>query len=239
VVAVYSTFFSRCFDQANLDVGMHNLPVVFALDRAGITGDDGPSHHGVLDLALCLKIPTMTIFAPSSVQELGVMLPSALELDGPSAIRFPKGVAREVPADQVGSGLDARRVRSGDGTVCVLAVGKIVEAAEEAADKLAAEGIDATVWDVRVVRPLDPSMLEDAARHRLIITAEDGMATGGAGSYIRLALDDLAGTSTPRVVVLGTPTEYIPQAKPHAILTRFGLDGQGLADRIRQELGAS
>src|SRR5207249_8781260 len=91
VVAVYSTFFSRAFDQANLDVGLHRLPVVFCLDRAGITGDDGPSHHGVLDLALLLRIPDMTIFAPSSAQEVATMLGSALEItSGPSAIRYPK-----------------------------------------------------------------------------------------------------------------------------------------------------
>src|SRR5438874_9573696 len=96
VVAVYSTFLTRAFDQTNLDVGLHRLPVVFALDRAGITGDDGPSHHGVLDLALTLAIPGMTVFAPSSAQELPVMLRTALELDGPAAVRYPKGPARQV-----------------------------------------------------------------------------------------------------------------------------------------------
>src|ERR1019366_6013899 len=100
VVAVYSTFLSRAFDQANLDVGLHRLPVVMVLDRAGITGDDGPSHHGVLDMALCLKIPGMTIFAPSSAQELKAMLRSALDLSGPSVLRFPKTAARHVPPDQ-------------------------------------------------------------------------------------------------------------------------------------------
>src|ERR1700684_4734662 len=94
VVAVYSTFFSRAFDQANLDVGLHGLPVVFALDRAGITGDDGASHHGVLDMALCLRIPGMTIFAPSSAQEVPVMLETALGLTGPAAVRWPRTAAR-------------------------------------------------------------------------------------------------------------------------------------------------
>ncbi|HEY1635084.1 MAG TPA: 1-deoxy-D-xylulose-5-phosphate synthase, partial [Acidimicrobiales bacterium] len=117
VVAVYSTFLCRAFDQANLDVGLHGLPVVFALDRAGITGDDGPSHHGVLDLALTLAIPGMTVFAPSSAQELPVMLRTALELDGPAAIRYPKGPARQVDPASVGSGTSARKVRQGDGTV--------------------------------------------------------------------------------------------------------------------------
>src|SRR5688572_3503768 len=118
VVAIYSTFFTRAFDQANLDVGLHHLPVVFALDRAGITGNDGPSHHGVLDLALSLAIPGMTVFAPSSAQEVKVMLQTALDLDGPSVVRYPKGPARQVDPADVGTGLQARKLRSGDG-VCL------------------------------------------------------------------------------------------------------------------------
>ncbi|HET7522580.1 MAG TPA: 1-deoxy-D-xylulose-5-phosphate synthase, partial [Acidimicrobiales bacterium] len=162
VVAVYSTFLTRAFDQLNLDVGLHGLPVVFALDRAGITGPDGPSHHGVLDIALCLKVPGMTLFAPSSAQEVPVMLETALQLSGPASIRWPRTAARHVAQDQVGSGLQARLVRRGDpeqnDSVCILAVGKMLEAAEEAAEILAADGVDATIWDVRVIRPLDPAM---------------------------------------------------------------------------------
>ncbi len=240
VVAVYSTFFNRCFDQAEFDVGLHGLPVVFALDRAGITGDDGPSHHGVLDLGLCLKVPGMSIFAPSSVQELAVMLPAALALDTPAVLRFPKGVGREVPPEQVGHGLQARcAIRADDPTraVCFLAVGKLVEAAEEAAAKLEAEGVAATVWDVRVVRPLDPAMIADACRHRLVLTCEDGMAVGGAGQFIELTLDAYAGPAAPRTVVLGTPAEYLTQAKPAAILARLGLDAEGLAARALAEMG--
>jgi 1-deoxy-D-xylulose-5-phosphate synthase len=230
VVAVYSTFLSRAFDQANLDVGLHGLPVVFALDRAGITGDDGASHHGVLDLALCLRIPGMTVFAPSSAQELKTMLDAALELSGPASIRYPKGAARQVGPDQVGSGLYARRVRDGDGSVCVLAVGKMLEAAESAAEILAADGVDATVWDVRVVRPLDPAMIADAGRHRLVVTVEDGLRTGGAGSLIVDAIADLTETRvSPPVLVLGVPTSYIPHGPVDAILTQLGLDGPGIA----------
>src|SRR6202048_835083 len=136
VVAVYSTFFSRAFDQANLDVGLHRLPVVLVLDRAGITGDDGPSHHGVLDMALALSIPGMTVFAPSSAPEVEVMLAEALTLDGPSVIRFPKTPAPWVAPGAVGSGMLARRTRMGDGSACILAVGKMVAAAEEAAESL-------------------------------------------------------------------------------------------------------
>jgi len=230
IVAVYSTFFSRAFDQANLDVGLHGLPVVFALDRAGITGDDGPSHHGVLDMALCLKIPGMAIFAPSSVQEMGVMLRSALVLEGPAAIRYPKGTAREVPADQVGSGLNARRVLTGSDEVCILAVGKMVDAVEEAAAILADEGVQATVWDVRLVRPLDPHMVTDAARHRLVVTVEDGIRAGGAGSAIADAIADLQESrQSPPVLILGTPASYIPHGTQSAILTQLGLDGPGIA----------
>src|SRR4029077_14940544 len=131
------------------DVGLHRQPVIFCLDRAGITGDDGPSHHGVLDLALLSKVPGMTILAPSSYQELGQMLRDALDIvEGPVAIRWPKTQARTVADDEVGHGLAARRVCEG-GDVCLLAVGKMWEAAEAAAAELAAEGVRATVWDVR------------------------------------------------------------------------------------------
>jgi 1-deoxy-D-xylulose-5-phosphate synthase len=234
VVAVYSTFFSRAFDQANLDVGLHGLPVVFALDRAGITGDDGPSHHGVLDLALVTEIPGMTVFAPSSAEEVGVMLDEALTLPGPSAIRFPKTPARHAVPGAVGQGLSARQVRGGDGTVCVLAVGKMVEAAEEAADKLGAEGLELTVWDVRVVSPPDPAMLADAARHALVVTVEDGVRVGGAGTFLVDAMRTLPDVDHPQppVRLLGVPNRYLPHGKPDRILADLGLDGPGIARSV-------
>jgi 1-deoxy-D-xylulose-5-phosphate synthase len=249
VVAIYSTFFSRAFDQANFDVGLHHAPVVFALDRAGITGDDGPSHHGLLDLTLALSIPGMTVFAPSSAPEVEVMLDAALALEGPSAIRFPKTPAPVVAGGTVGTGLQARRLREGDGSVCILAVGKMVAAAEEAADKLRPEGVDVTVWDVRVVSPPDPDMLADAARHRQVFTVEDGMRQGGAGMFLADALarslrdrglrgDDGLDIEVPPVTVLGIPSAYIPQDKPDRILARFGLDGPGLAQSIRQVISS-
>ena len=249
VVAIYSTFFSRAFDQANFDVGLHHAPVVFALDRAGITGDDGPSHHGLLDMALALSIPGMTVFAPSSAPEVEVMLDAALALEGPSAIRFPKTPAPVVAGGTVGTGLQARRLRQGDGSVCILAVGKMVAAAEEAADKLRPEGVDVTVWDVRVVSPPDPDMLADAARHRQVFTVEDGMRQGGAGMFLADALarslrdrglrgDDGLDIEVPPVTVLGIPSAYIPQDKPDRILARFGLDGPGLAQSIRQVISS-
>jgi 1-deoxy-D-xylulose-5-phosphate synthase len=240
VVAVYSTFLTRAFDQANLDVGLHRLPVVFCLDRAGITGDDGPSHHGVLDMALLLKVPGMTIFAPSSGQELQVMLKDALSITtGPCAIRFPKGPARRVPIEQVGGGLTARRVRAGN-DVCILAVGKLVEAAEDAALLLEEQGVSATVWDARVVKPLDPDMICDAARHPLVVTAEDGVRDGGVGMAMADAIADLdEGRGAPPVLVLGTPDRYIPQAKPAQIHAELGLDAPGLAASAMRALTAA
>jgi 1-deoxy-D-xylulose-5-phosphate synthase len=237
VVAVYSTFFSRAFDQANLDVGLHGLPVVFVLDRAGITGDDGPSHHGVLDLAQCLSIPGMAVFAPSNALEIEAMLEQALELPGPSAIRFPKTAARQAPDGVVGRGLSARLVRRGDGSVCLLAVGKMVEAAEEAAGKLAGDGVDATVWDVRVVSPPDPEMLSDAAGHGLVVTVEDGVRVGGAGSFLVDAMRGCTAGRLPAPVrVLGIPRVYVAQGNPDAILADLGLDGPGIADSVVEAL---
>jgi 1-deoxy-D-xylulose-5-phosphate synthase len=241
VVAVYSTFFSRAFDQANLDVGLHGSPVVFVLDRAGITGDDGPSHHGILDLALALAIPGMTVFAPSAAEEIEPMLRAALAQPGPSTIRFPKTAPRHVADDEVGHGLEALQLRQGDGSVCLLGVGKLVGACLAAADELRADGIDATVWDVRVVSPPDPSMLIDAAGHELVITAEDGVRHGGAGAYLIDALaaqfdalDEPPVVQGPLTRVLGVPREYLAQGRADDILASLGLDGPGIAESVRR-----
>jgi 1-deoxy-D-xylulose-5-phosphate synthase len=237
VVAVYSTFWSRAFDQANLDVGLHGCPVVFVLDRAGITGDDGPSHHGILDLALALSIPGMTVFAPSAAEEMEPMLQAALELAGPSTIRFPKSAPRHIAVEDAGSGLQAKRLRGGDGSVCLLGVGKSVEACLHAADELVTDGIAATVWDVRVVSPPDIAMLSDAARHQLVVTVEDGVRHGGAGAFLVDAMSaqvEFAGLPGPLVRVLGVPRQFLAQGKADDILTSLGLDGSGVAESVRQ-----
>ena len=234
VVAIYSTFLTRAIDQVNLDVAMHRQPVVFCLDRAGITGDDGASHHGVLDMVLLSKVPGMTIFAPSSYRELGVMLHDALELctDGPAVVRWPKTMPPEDDGgDEVGCGLTARKVRRGR-DVCLLAVGKMLGAAREAADALAADGIGATVWDVRVAKPLDEAMLADAAGHPAVVTIEDGYCEGGIGSAIAARLGERGG-AVPRMAILGVPVRFIPHGKPDAILASLGLDAAGVASAAR------
>src|SRR6478735_8468551 len=235
VVAVYSTFLSRAFDQANLDVGLHHLPVVFCLDRAGITGDDGPSYHGILDMVLLSKVPGMTMFAPSSYQELQVQLHDALELcDGPASLRWPKTAAPVVDESEVGHGLSARRARTG-GDVCLIGVGKMFGSCLEAADLLAADGIEATVWDPRVIKPLDPELLDDAAGFDVVVTVEDGLREGGIGATIAQEVaDGTIGTGrTPRVSVNGVPTEYLAHGKPDAILEALRLDPAGIAATTR------
>lgn len=235
VVALYSTFLSRAWDQVVYDVALHRLPVIFCLDRAGITGDDGPSHHGVYDMALLSKVPGMRVLAPSSTQELSQMLADAVTLtdSGPVVIRYPKGKARHVAENEVGSGISARKLTDGDGSIAILAIGKMVGAAESAAETLAARGVKATVWDVRCCAPLDADMIADAARHRAVVTAEDGFRDGGIGLAI---LDALRGIGfTGACDALGVPTKFVPHAKPDAILAQFGLDAVGIvaaADRL-------
>lgn len=228
VVALYSTFMSRAWDQVVYDVALHRLPVLFCLDRAGITGDDGPSHHGIYDLALLSKVPGMRVLAPSSAQDLQQMLHDAFEMldSGPVVIRYPKGAARQVDNDDVGSGLLARKLISGDGKLAILAVGKMVAAALTAATELSQRGVQATVWDVRSCAPLDPAMLEDAARHSSVITIEDGIREGGIGMSIATDIHSL--NDTCHVSVLGVPTKFLPHAKPDRLLAQIGLDSAGI-----------
>ena len=228
IVALYSTFLSRAWDQVVYDVALHRLPVIFCLDRAGITGDDGPSHHGIYDMALLCKVPGMRVLAPSSAQELQQMLHDAVTLtdSGPVVIRYPKGAARQVNDDEVGSGLKALRLREGDGSVAILAVGKMLAAALKAADSLAARGVQATVWDVRSCAPLDQDMCADAARHDRVITIEDGIREGGVGMSIAANISEISGNC--RVESLGVPTKFLPHAKPDRLLAQLGLDADGI-----------
>ncbi len=237
VVGLYSTFLTRAFDQTNLDVGLHGQPVVFCLDRAGITGNDGASHHGILDMVLLSKVPNMTILAPASYEEVGVMLHDALEhTDGPVAIRWSKAMPPTMEPGEHGVGFRARKVRTVDAPrVCFLAVGNMVAAAHEAAEQLAADGVEASVWDVRCVKPLDPEMIADAATHELVVTVEDGLAEGGAGAAMSAAIADL-GRDVPPVRVCGVPTDYISHDTPANIHAMLGLDGDGLAETAQSWL---
>lgn len=231
VVALYSTFLNRAWDQLVYDVALHRLPVVFCLDRAGITGDDGPSHHGIYDMALLSKVPGMRVLAPSSAQDLQQMLHDSMTLadSGPVCIRYPKGTARQVTEHEVGSGISARRLSQDPAAkVCILAVGKLVGSAMQAVEALAARNVAVTVWDVRCCVPADPAMIEDAARHDVVLTYEDGIADGGIGALLTDAVRRHEGVRTSRYVVRGVPTRFIPHAKPGVILSQLGLDAAGI-----------
>ncbi len=235
VVAVYSTFLTRAIDQLNLDVGLHRQPIVLCMDRAGITGDDGPSHHGILDMSLCLKVPGMTVLVPSSYQDLQAMFMEAMRIkSGPVSIRWPKTPARHVDESEIGEGLNARQTRPGTGKkVCILSVGKMLDFAEEAAEILSRQKIKPAVWDVRCIKPLDEKMLAAASDYDFVVTVEDGIAVGGAGSHIAAALKS-SRTSKTHVENMGVPDTYIPHGKADEILKSLGLDGEGIARRIQK-----
>ena len=185
-------------------------------------------------MALLSKVPGMRVLAPSSTEDLQQMLQDALSLadSGPVVIRYPKGVARSVPNQQLATGTSALQLRQDPSNgMCILAVGKMVRAAEEAAKVLDERGIPTTVWDVRSCSPLDPAMLESANRHRAVLTIEDGIRDGGIGMSI-------ADVLTVPTRVLGIPTKFIPQAKPDAILAKLGLDASGVVQAVCEMIGA-
>jgi 1-deoxy-D-xylulose-5-phosphate synthase len=234
VVAIYSTFLSRAWDQVVYDVALHRLGVIFCLDRAGITGPDGASHHGVYDMAMLSKVPGMRVLAPSSAQDLQQMLHDAVHLadSGPVTIRYPRGAARQIPVEQVGSGLSAQRLTSTGSDVCILAIGAMVPEALGAAEMLHTFGISATVWDVRSCLPLDSEMLKDAVTHRSVLTVEDGIREGGIGMMISEQLSDL-NPNVP-VTTLGVPTRFIAHASSaQQIHQRLGLDAAGICGQAR------
>jgi len=235
VVAIYSTFLARAVDQWNLDIGLHRLPVVIVADRAGVTGDDGPSHHGLYDMVQALQVPGCAIFAPAEPAEVGPALAAALETKGPALVRYPKTLAPG-PLAPAGTGLGARVLRDGDGEVVLVGVGKLARACVDAAEILAREGIEATVFDPRVIRPVDPELVEQMASARLVVTAEDGLAHGGAGAYMLSQVESLSASRAevgPHTIVLGVPTTYLAHAKPDAVLAHLGLDGPGIAASVR------
>jgi 1-deoxy-D-xylulose-5-phosphate synthase len=236
VVAVYSTFMQRAYDQALLDVCMHNLPVTFVLDRAGVTGPDGSSHHGIFDMTFMRSMPNLVIAAPADATELCALLETAVALDGPMVIRFPKGAAPSTP-DLPVEALPVGRweeIRRGSG-LCFLAIGKMVGVAMEAADILHADGIEVGVVNSRWLKPVDPRLLSDwARRYDVLITAEDNVVSGGFGAAVleALAPAGLAG----KVRVSALPDAFLPHARPQDILAQNGLDPAGLAQAARDQL---
>src|SRR6266568_7309088 len=210
VVCIYSTFLARAFDQTIMDVALHKLPVVFVIDRAGVTGPDGSSHHGIFDLSYLRLIPNLKIAAPRDATELCALLETALATDGPVAIRFPSSAipaAPELPVEPVPVGR-WEELRKGDDAV-IFAVGKMVEVAGEAAQRLELQGVSCTVVNARWVKPVDPRIADWARRNQVVLTVEDNVGTGGFGGAVleALAPQGLAG----RVRTLALPDEFLPQ----------------------------
>jgi 1-deoxy-D-xylulose-5-phosphate synthase len=236
VVCIYSTFLQRAFDQTIMDVALHNLPVVFVLDRAGVTGSDGPSHHGVFDLSYLRMIPNLKVASPADATELCALLETALAQDGPVAIRYPKGTVPATPdlpveALPVGRWEEVRR----GADAAILAIGRMVEVALVAADRLAVEGISCGVINARWLKPMDPRLASEwAVRYPLLLAAEDNLRAGGFGAAVleALAQDGLAG----KVRLAGLPDRFLSHGKPAAILAEEGLDPDGLAASVRTAL---
>ncbi|MBB5080113.1 1-deoxy-D-xylulose-5-phosphate synthase [Nonomuraea endophytica] len=230
VVAVYATFLNRAFDQVLLDVAMQRLPITIVLDRAGITGPDGPSHHGMWDLAILSAVPGLRVAAPRDVRRLRELLDEAVAVDGPTALRFPKaGAGAELAAVERSEGLDVLWSTGDD--VLLVAVGATAEACVEAAATLAAEGVGVRVVDPRWVLPVAPGLVGAAAAHHLVVTVEDGVVTGGVGAAIAQAC--AGGT---RVRQLGLPPAFIPHGSRERLLADAGLTGSGIAHAVRKEL---
>jgi 1-deoxy-D-xylulose-5-phosphate synthase len=238
VCAIYSTFLQRAFDQIIHDVALQNLPVVFCMDRAGIAGEDGPTHHGCLDLAYLSIVPGMVVAAPKDGDELANLLYTALAHNGPFAIRFPKGTCHKWTDRETYTPLPIgswERLRQGD-AAAVLAVGSMVAPALETAARLSDDGVMLEVINARYVKPLDCDMLADVAqRHRRIFTIEEGCLTGGFGAAVLLQLNKVGYTS--RVHCLGLDDCYIPHGPRSLLLDRVGLSAQRIEKTVREILG--
>lgn len=231
VVAVYSTFLQRAYDHVIHDVCMQGFPVVFAMDRAGIVGEDGPTHHGVFDMAYARSIPNLIIMAPSDEDELADMLATAVLTDQPCAIRYPRGSAVGVPMKNEPAGVDigtGRMLTEGSDMV-IVAVGSMVRPALEAAGVLREEGISAGVLDARFVKPLDRELiLEKAAQTGHVLTVEEGVLAGGFGSAILELLSD-EGFHDVRVGRMGIPDGFVEHGKRMELLEDLGLTANGIA----------
>ena len=235
VVAVYATFLNRAFDQVLMDVALHRAGVTFVLDRAGVTGEDGASHHGMWDLSLLQLVPGIRIAAPRDAATLRQELAEAVAVDdGPTVVRFPKGaVGPDLPAvDRLG-GMDLLR-RAGDPDVLVVGIGAMAPLCLEVADGLTAQGIGATVVDPRWVAPVDPELPALAGRHRLVVVVEDGGRIGGVGSRIAQVLAE-HGVPTP-VQGFGIPARFLDHGKRAQVLEEIGLTGQEISRQVVERI---
>jgi 1-deoxy-D-xylulose-5-phosphate synthase len=225
VVAIYSTFLQRGYDQLIHDVAIQNLPVLFALDRGGLVGGDGATHNGAFDYAYLRTVPNLTVMAPSDAAECRNMLYTGFNLGTPAAVRYPRGtaigdVSREMYAITVGKA----EIRRAGKRVAILAFGSMLKPALEAAETL-----DATVVNMRFVKPLDTAVIAEMAKtHELLVTVEEHQIMGGAGAAV---CECLAGSRT-KVLLLGLPDRFIDHGDPGRLLASVGLDAEGIRKSI-------
>ena len=242
VVCIYSTFLNRAFDQMLMDVALHRQGVTFVLDRAGITGPDGASHHGIWDIAMLRIVPGLRLAAPRDAARLTEELREAVDVtDGPTVLRFPRGgVGSDIPAlRRLDDGVDVLREASAEKSaadVLIVSVGPFAVHADAVAERLAGEGISATIVDPRWVLPVPESIVGLAAEHSLVAVLEDGVEIGGVGSQIRSDLREA--DSRIGVVELGVPDEFLPHGTREEILAHVGLDVNTIVARIVRALPA-
>jgi len=231
VVAVYSTFLNRAFDQLLLDVALHKAGVTFVLDRAGITGDDGPSHHGIWDLALTGIVPTMHVGAPRDGARLRELLREAIDIcDAPSMVRFPKGAVQvDIPAFERRDGIDVL-YRGESADVLMVSVGAMASLAVEAASSAYREGVGVTVIDPRWVKPLPQSLISMAQRYKSVVVLEDGIRHGGIASSISELFRD-SGINVP-LHSIGVPLDFLEHSKRSEILNDIGVTAQNIARSV-------
>ncbi|MDA0181405.1 1-deoxy-D-xylulose-5-phosphate synthase [Solirubrobacter phytolaccae] len=234
VAAIYSTFLQRAYDQIVHDVCLQNLPVTFCMDRAGLVGDDGPTHHGVFDIAYLRPLPNMTLMAPRDEAMLVHMLHTALKIDGPSALRYPRGVGVGVELPEspelipVGTG---EILRSGE-RVALVGYGTGVQKALGAAELLAERGLDVTVADARFCKPLDKLLLASLAEsHDLLVTVEEGVLQGGFGTAVWESFAE-EGAVAPRLLRVGLPDEYVTHGAPALLHEEVGFTAEAIAARV-------
>jgi 1-deoxy-D-xylulose-5-phosphate synthase len=240
--AIYSTFLQRAYDPIIHDVCLQNLPVVFCMDRGGLSADDGPTHHGLFDISYLRGVPNLVHMVPKDEDELADMLFTAMHWDGPIAVRYPRGVGPGTPVKDVPSLIPIGKAEllqnSDNDRVAIFAVGALVPMAEEVARKLAGEGISAAVINARFTKPLDVEMLEFfASSVEVILTLEDHVLRGGFGSAVLEAISDL-GLSTP-VVRVGWPDQFIEHGKIDPLRAKYGITADAAIEKLKPVLAGS
>jgi 1-deoxy-D-xylulose-5-phosphate synthase len=242
VAAIYSTFLQRAFDQVIHDVCLQDLNVTLAMDRAGIVGADGPTHHGLLDISYLRGYPNIVLCAPKDEAELRDMMLTCIEHSGAAAIRYPRGsghgVDISVPPQKMEIG-KGEILREGDGDVAIIAYGSMVYPSLQAAENLTKDGVEATVVNARFVKPLDAELIVSLARdNRVLITVEEAYLAGGFGSAVMELLEENELLDKVKVIRMGVPDRIITHGDPKLLLAKYGLDADGIYQKAKQAAGS-